>query len=437
VLAGQTPFYRIPYHLFPMISKTRAASMMWGHVALCMAVLASFGLARLQAMPDDVLRRWAKRVAISVGAGAAVLTAAAGGLITSLAVPGRLDAAYAAVPGARVGVLLGATTVLLFALAAWRLPRHLGAVAVVLLLSDLGVQARRFIVIDERGAEVFAADDVVQAIERDAAGATQPWRVVPMGRVYMDDYLMEHQVRSVLGYHGNEPHHFDETFGGKNVWTHLGNPQSWRLLAVRYLLFDQPLERLPPDWVVVTENARTWLGEEATVIRVPDPAPWAVVSPGALKLADDVQVRATVMDPRFDPARLTVVPGDAPFGVATPLTAMPNAISPAPRISVEERQPGVYVLTLDSLVQDGVLVVSENWMPTWTATVDGRAAPIARANGTFIGVPVPAGAREVVLAVESPADRRGMRASFLGAAGLALFALSGLVRRRTTAVAPA
>jgi hypothetical protein len=69
--------------------------------------------------------------------------------------------------------------------------------------------------------------------------------------------------------------------------------------------------------------------------------------------------------------------------------------------------------------------------------VDGRAAPIARANGTFIGVPVPAGAREVVLAVESPADRRGMRASFLGAAGLALFALSGLVRRRTTAVAPA
>ena len=435
VLGGQTPFYRIPFHLFPMISKTRAPSMMWGHVALCMGVLTALGLTQVQAMATEVRERWAKRVAIGVGVGAALLLASASGLITTMAVGGRTDAAFAAVPGAQVGLLLGAATVLLFCLAAWRLPKHLGTVAVLLLLSDLAVQVRRFIVIDERGAEVFAADGVVQAVLEDAKGTTQPWRVLPLGRTYGDDYLMEHRVRSVLGYHGNEPHTYDETLGGKNVWRYVDQPQAWRLLAVRYVILDQAVPEVPPGFTVVTTDARTWLGEVATVLRVPEPGAWAVVSPGALKLAEDDQSRATVMNPQFDPARLTLVPLDAPFGETTPPTALPAAISPAPTIRVEERQPGVYIIRLDSLGQDGVLVVSENWLPTWTATVDGHAAPTARANGTFIAVPVTAGAREVVLSVESRGDRRGMRTSLLGLAGLGLFALTGLVRRRATTAA--
>ena len=432
VLGGQTPFYRIPFHLFPMISKTRAPSMMWGHVALCMGVLTALGLTQVLAMTTEVRERWAKRVAIGVGVGAALLLASASGLVTTMAVGGRTDAAFAAVPGAQVGLLLGAVTVLLFALAAWRLPNHLGAVAVLLLLSDLAVQVRRFIVIDERGAEVFAADGVVQAVLEDAKGTTQPWRVLPLGRTYGDDYLMEHRVRSVLGYHGNEPHTYDETLGGKNVWRYVDQPQAWRLLAVRYVILDQAVPEVPPGFTVVTTDARTWLGEVATVLRVPEPGAWAVVSPGALKLAEDEQSRATVMNPQFDPARLTLVPLDAPFGATTPPAALPPPISPAPAIRVEERQPGVYVIRLDSLVQDGVLVVSENWLPTWTATVDGRATPTARANGTFIAVPVAAGAREVVLSVESRGDQRGMRTSLFGLGGLGLFALAGVVRRRTT-----
>jgi hypothetical protein len=272
VLAGQTPFYRIPYHLFPMISKTRAASMMWGHVAICVSILAALGFAQLESMAAEVRAQWAKRVAVVTAAAAAFFTIAAGSLITSLAVPGRGDAAYAAIPGAQLGLLLGAATVVIFALTAWKAPKYLGGAAVVLLLADLGVQARRFIEIDERGREVYAADEVVQAIESDATGTTQPWRVLPwLGEptrpAYMDDYLMEHRIRSVLGYHGNEIHEFDETLGGKNIWRHLTAPQSWRLLAVRYLLFAQPVGDLPPGFVVVAENARTWLGESATVER--------------------------------------------------------------------------------------------------------------------------------------------------------------------------
>jgi hypothetical protein len=434
VLAGQTPFYRIPYHLFPMISKTRAASMMWGHVALCFGVLASLGLQQWELMKADTRELWAKRIAIAVVVGAGLMLASAQGLITSLAVAERADAAFAAVEGARIGLLLGAVSVLVFVIVAWRAPRMLAVAAVAMLLLDLGVQARRFIKIDPAGDAFFAADEVVQAIQRDATGLTQPWRVLPViwadGRPpYMDDYLQEHRIRNVFGYHGNELHTYDELLGGKNQWRFIPQQQAWRLTATRYLLIAGPVGELPPGFALVGTGLRTWLGEDASVIRVPNPAPWAVISPGALKVADDAQVNATAINPQFDPARLTLVPGDAPFGTTTAPTALPPAISPAPRITVAEREPGVYVLAIDSLVQDGVLTVSENYVPWWKATVDGVETPVARANGTFVALQVPRGAKEVVLAIESPADKRGLLVSWLGLAGVVLFALSGLIRR--------
>jgi hypothetical protein len=427
VLAAQTPFYRIPYHLFPMINKTRAPGMMWGHVAICFAVLAAFGFHQVQQMADSVRERWAKRVGVIVAVGAVLMLASASGLITSLASAARIEAAYGAVDGARIGLMLGAATVLVFAFVAWRAPQLLAAAAVVLLLGDLGSQIRRFIVIDERGAEVYAADEVVQALQKDAAGTTQPWRIVPLGRVYMDDYLMEHRIRSALGYHGNELHTYDETLGGKNQWGNLADPQMWRLLGVRYLVLDQSPQQVPPGFEVLGRDLQTWLGERATVLRIPNPAPWAVVAPFAFKSASDAQTNATVMNPQFDPARIVLLDSAASFGSTTPPTTLPPAITPAPVITVEERQPGVYAINIEGLAQDGFLVVSENHLPTWTATVDGAAAPIARANGTFIAVPVKAGAKQVLLSVESRGDTRGLRVSFAGFGGLVLLALSGLV----------
>ena len=433
VLGGQTPFYQIPFHVLPGISKTRAPSMMWGHVAMCFGILAGLGFAQWEAMAADARARWAKRVAIAVGAGMLLGIASADGVINSLAPDFRVEAAYQAVAEARFGLLLGGATVLAFVLVAWQAPRYLAAAAVVLLLADLGTQVRRFIVIDKRGAEVYAADEAVQAMLKDAGEQPQPWRVLPLGRVYMDDYLMEHHIRSVLGYHGNEPHTYDETLGGKNRWTNLANPQSWRVLGVRYLLLDQLPSQLPEGFVVVGSDLRTWLGERATVIRVPEPAAWALVSPMAFKVADDASTIATVMNPQFDPARITLVDTAAQFGSTTPPTALPPAITPAPRITVAERAPGTYVIAINDLRQDGFLVVSENYLPTWAATVDGKAAPVARANGTFMAVPVPAGAREVVLEITSPADKRGLRVTLAGFGLLGLLALSGVLLRRREA----
>jgi hypothetical protein len=49
-----------------------------------------------------------------------------------------------------------------------------------------------------------------------------------------------------------------------------------------------------------------------------------------------------------------------------------------------------------------LLVVSSTWYPGWSATVDGRAAPVVRADGLVTGVVVPKGVHRVVLSYRPP-----------------------------------
>jgi hypothetical protein len=48
----------------------------------------------------------------------------------------------------------------------------------------------------------------------------------------------------------------------------------------------------------------------------------------------------------------------------------------------------------------GVLVLNDVWHPWWSASIEGRAVPIARANVMFRGVEVPAGTHRVRFAFE-------------------------------------
>lgn len=53
----------------------------------------------------------------------------------------------------------------------------------------------------------------------------------------------------------------------------------------------------------------------------------------------------------------------------------------------------------------GALVVSTAWLDGWTATVDGRDVPVARANGLVLAVPVPEGTSTVHLEFHAPGLR--------------------------------
>jgi hypothetical protein len=69
-----------------------------------------------------------------------------------------------------------------------------------------------------------------------------------------------------------------------------------------------------------------------------------------------------------------------------------------------------------------VLVVRDGWAPGWTAEVNGRWAPVPRADGRHRAVPLPAGRSGVVLRYRPPGLMASLASSLLALGGLAALA---------------
>jgi membrane protein YfhO len=156
------------------------------------------------------------------------------------------------------------------------------------------------------------------------------------------------------------------------------------------------------------------------VFRVPDPLPRAYVVDG-VRVADGEAALAMLTAPGFDPRREVVLAtGDAhaPGADAVGTAAITG--------------PGWDTLDLAvELRRDGRLVVVDAYDPGWRATVDGRPAPVERANVAFRSVPVPAGRHSVHLAYRPRAVGLGLAVSVL-----ALLAAAWTVRGPRLAARP-
>ncbi|GIW51098.1 MAG: membrane protein [Gemmatimonadales bacterium] len=434
-LGGHTPFYRLPYHLLPGIKLTRAPSMIFFLASFGVAVLAAFGAARLTRIPAQArLHALAWWLGIL---GAASLLALAGGwkgLMLSLVPAGRVSLVENNYPvfvwdSVRVLVFAGALAGSIVLLKRQRLqPLTWALVAGLLVLLDLWSVERRHIRFGPRAEELFAADQVIKAIEPDSG----IYRVLPIPTAYsQDNYFMIHGIRTVLGYQGTELHRYDELLGGKNVWRNIGNPNIWKLLAVRYVLLDQPvsfpgLDPVGPDGAGDAAPLLTYEGQRVYLYRYRDAQPYARVVSQALKVPDD-QALGALLNSRFDPTRLLLVPPDAPAGVEN-LDVLPPAVDIA--VASEQVAEGRYRFELREPVREaGYLFVSENWYPAWRATVDGARAPVLRAQFSLMAVPLARGSRVVELEFDSTSYRIGRMVSL--SAVLVLVLAAALPLRRT------
>lgn len=119
------------------------------------------------------------------------------------------------------------------------------------------------------------------------------------------------------------------------------------------------------------------------LLRVPDPLPRAYLVAQARREADPI---AAVLDPGFDPRREVVLPEGAP--------ALVESTPSAGRARVVDRRSDRLAMEVEAS-GPAYLVVTEMFDPGWRATVDGRPAPVHRANLIFRAVPVPPGRHEV------------------------------------------
>jgi len=99
-----------------------------------------------------------------------------------------------------------------------------------------------------------------------------------------------------------------------------------------------------------------------------------------------------------------------------------------PASSIAATARSTSCVTLDAPAPQGsALVVSENYYPGWSATVDGKAAPIGRADYTLIGIALPTGGREVELSFHEAPYENGKVLTLFALGLSALVIVAGLV----------
>ena len=425
---GHTPVYRLWYELLPGTKRFRAPSISFFLVVTSMVTMAALTLEviarRLDAAAPRADARATRRTERSataavphagkwlLGIGALALI----GLLLSLGGDNSHPSAAAASAGwLRFCLFLGVVLGLLWswmrgAIPSTALALALAAVTVI----DLWIIDRRFFETRPPPEETFAADDVVTFL-RTQPGPYRVW-AVPLagGLAYRQppDYLMHFDIEQAGGEHGNQLQRWNEFVGaGQQTYVDWHNflgglidPADAHLLEfmdaanIRYLVTAAPLQGLPYPLVHA--------GPGGAVFENPNALPRAWLVGDVRVAAAGTEIEA-MRQPEFDFRRTALIdrPLEQPLaGPAAGDTSETSAAGSPGQARVTTYEPDRVVIET-SAERDALLVLSDNWYPDWRVTVDGAETPLYRANHTFRGVRVPAGAHTVEFTFD-PADLR-------------------------------
>ncbi len=158
------------------------------------------------------------------------------------------------------------------------------------------------------------------------------------------------------------------------------------LLGVRLIATGVPIEQIDTKLKAgdLKLIART---SEAYIYENPDVLPRALFVTNWMQ-TDFAALIASGIWPAFSPAR-TVLLEEAPeFDAA--LMSVASQPSSASRVRIARYENTRIEIDVEA-AEAGFVVLHDVWHPWWVADVDGRDAPIYRANGLFRAVQVPAG----------------------------------------------
>ena len=412
-LGGATPFYRIPYAIIPGTKFFRAPATIFFVGTLAMALLACAGterFLRLQVSRRYLIGWLIFGVVVALLASVGGLTSIAQTFADERAIDRVLANSGAVVGGAwRSFAFVLATVVLGLALARGLFPRRLVGYALAFIaVADLWSIERIYWMFSQPAKVIYASDPIIETLK----SATQPGRVFAFQAratanpdVFLNgDALMTHNQRLVWGYHGNQ-------IGRFNVLTdypegsRLLTPNVLALTNTQYFLTNIPELPFIANTALVKGPVVNATGDTTFLYRVTTDNPYAWVTPVAVK-APDEQVLSTILNPRFDVKRAALFDTSADVAAATGVEVLPGPL--AISASVTRYEPGKVDIGLSAPAPAGAsLMVSENYFPGWTATVDGKPARLGRADYTLIGVELPAGARNIALLFTSPAYQKG------------------------------
>jgi hypothetical protein len=436
-LGSATPFYRIPYAIVPGTKYFRAPATIFFVGALAIGVLAAAGTERF------IQGRVSRRYLIGWTAFGALiaLLATTGGLSSfaaSFADERQIDGIEANKSATMTGawrsfVFVLLTVALGLALLRAKLsPRHATWALIALMAVDLWSIERLYWMFSPPASQIYASNEIIETLRAEP----QPARVLALplkdmlqSDAYLTgDGLMSHRLRTVRGYHGNQLGRYNELIGERTAPDRVINPNVLKVTNTRFFLTN--IEQLPFVQGVkrIRGPVRNPSGEQVYLYRFDAPHPYAWVTPVSVK-ANDEQVLATLLDPRFDPSRAALFDQSASVSVASAVRALPEPLSIT--ANVTRYEPGNVEIVLSAPAPEGAaLLVSENYYPGWQATVDGKPARLGRADLTLIGVELPPGARTVRLEFTSAAYQTGKTITWIAIIVSLLALAAGVWRDR-------
>lgn len=341
--------------------------------SLATAVLAGYGMAILDhPMARKVKHRYATffRLALWANIGALVLALLAFLMVSTVAPPEPGGVNDLLERSVLLVILLGLSTLVLFLrlghrLRGWRL----AALVLPIIIFDLftvnyGHQFR-----GGKARDRFVVTPLVEFLQ----GQPTPFRV-------QDDHLLPGNYGCVWGL---------EAMGGisplrlrtyRSFLDALPEERARSLLNVVYVISESTELR---GGELVGEYGTP--GKELYLHRLIDPGPRAHLVYSVEVRPDDDEALQRLADPDFNHRETVVLAEEPPLALAG---------SGEGRVEFADRQPTHLTLEVDS-DSDGILVLSETYYPGWQATVDGREAPVLRANTALRAVPITAGRHRV------------------------------------------
>jgi membrane protein YfhO len=455
-LGGNTPFYHLVYAVIPGTKFFRAPSTMLFMIGFSVSVLAALGAERLLGRGVSL-----KYVVWWLGAAGLVAVLASVGGLTSLAKVIAYSWAgdqaddfissnnAAMVIGAwRAFLVIGLAALLVWLLDQRRLGRStVGIVFVALVALDLFSVEKQYWMFSSPASKLYASDAALDYVRNQP----EPGRVIsePLQALTRPDPMLHYDgpmvngVRLALGYHGNEIGRFQHLCGATPD-TRCDNgtvfsPSFWRHENIQYLYTNAdsaaisqlfaPLN-LPPIRRLVGPVSDA-AGTQVYLYRLPGDNPAAWLAPVFVKAPED-QAYAAVLNRQFDPTRVAILDTNSSIP-AQQITAPPPPLNVPVRVT--RYAPGEIELQVASPPPAGAaLIVSENYFPGWTASVDGKQAPVDRVQYNLIGVQLPANARQVELRFHDAAYERGKTITILALLACVGLLVAGVVTSRGTDV---
>jgi len=185
--------------------------------------------------------------------------------------------------------------------------------------------------------------------------------------------------------------------------------QLLRMLSVEYFI------SLPGLKSAELEILSSWPQFALYRFRKPMPLTWLAEAPGIRYCSTPEAAREVILSPNFRPEQITAVEGvSQQFGSYRLDEVQVKASVEPTGMSVQTDIPNISgPLTADSHKPEALLVLSMAYNPNLIARMDGRPAPIYRANYVLCGVPVPQGEHTVSVRYESKPLKQGLCVSLV------------------------